>query len=103
MFARQRFGCYSDILQGSLLFLMFIAVQLAIYDLLPIPAAIISLVPQAPVYATLAPITTGDLVTLTVITAYGAIWGVRLIDSAITRLREISSNESFDNMPVANV
>lgn len=72
---------------------MFIAIQLAIYDLLPIPPAVLSLVPQAAVYATLAPITSGDLLIISVITAYGAIWGVRLIDSATTKLREISLNE----------
>lgn len=90
---RLRYGCYSDIVQGAGMFWLFIAVQLGMYDLLPIPASVISVFPSAPIMAELAPLTQGELVLITLVTAYGAIWGMRRIDSAITRLREISFNE----------
>ena len=92
---RQRYGCYSDIVQGTIMFLLFIAVQLAMYDLLPsVPVAILSLVPSAPIMAGLAPLTQGDLVLITIITAYGAIWGVRLVGKAFEELRDIAEIES---------
>jgi hypothetical protein len=94
VYRRQRIACYSDIVAGTVLFLMFIAIQLALYGMLPVPEAIVSAFPQAPIMATLAPISQGDILILTTLTAYGAIWGVRLIGDAIEKLRDLSELES---------
>jgi hypothetical protein len=44
--------------------------------------------------AALAVPSQGDIVTWTIITAYGAIWGARLIADAIENLRDLSELES---------
>lgn len=93
-----KIGCYSDILQGILLVGMFVAIQLATWGVSTIPPAILSLIPTSPLYATLAPITSGDLILLTLISGYGAIWGLRMISDAIGKLQEINSKYA-ENTP----
>jgi hypothetical protein len=84
-----KLGCYTDILEGSMLVLMFAAIQLSIWNIWSPPTSIMSSIPHAAIYDTLAPTTQGDLLLLTVITAYGAIWGLRIVRSAISKLQAI--------------
>ena len=95
VYHRQRSGCYSDIVVGVVMFLMFIAIQLALYKMLPVPEALILAFPTSPVMAALAVPSQGDIVTWTIITAYGAIWGTRIAGNAIDKLRELSDLESL--------
>jgi hypothetical protein len=93
-------NCYCDIAQGSILVLMFAALQLSMWGVDLGISAIASVIPPAPIYESLAPITSGDLLLITLITGYGAIWGLRLISSAIGKLRSIPSDGSqFVNSP----
>lgn len=86
-----KLGCYSEILQGVLLVGMFFAIQLETWGIDFGASAIASFIPTAPIYQSLAPITSGDLVLITLITGYGAIWGLRIISDAIGKLQEINS------------
>jgi uncharacterized membrane protein (DUF485 family) len=94
VYRRQRSGCYSDIVQGSAFIVLFVATQLALYGMLDFSFPLVSGFPPSPVMAALAVPSQGDIVTWTIITAYGAIWGVRLIGDAIEKLRDLSELES---------
>jgi hypothetical protein len=94
-----KWDCYSDMIIGSLLVFLFLIPQLAIYGLLPSApmVSIANIMPHSSMMDTLSPITQGDIVLLTVITGYGAIWGSRLFDAAYRKLRELSAIESKDD------
>ena len=94
VYRRHRSGCYSDIIQGSAFIVLFVAVQMALYGMLDFLFPLVSGFPPSPVMAALAVPSQGDIVTWTVITAYGAIWGARLIADAIENLRDLFELES---------
>jgi len=84
-----RFACYMDIIEGTALFLIFVATQLAMWNLLPAPSLLMA-IPQAPAFIGLAPLTQGDLVVITLLTGYGAIWGLRMVSDALQGLRNLT-------------
>lgn len=94
---KTKFDYYSDIGTGSILVATFVLVQMAIYDLLPSPViGGLLVVPQAPIMAVLAPMTQGDIVIITLLTAYAAIWGLRLISDSVCGLRELNNQHWHD-------
>lgn len=84
------FSYYCDIVQGSIMVFMFIAIQLAINGISVIPMSIVDGIPQSEAMAALSPMSQGDLLIIALLTYYGVIWGLRLISNAIDGLRELS-------------
>lgn len=89
-----RIHWYCEIAQGSILIAMFVTVLLAMYDMIPDIPFIVSSSP-APIMTYLTPISQGDMLIIMLITAYGAIWGLRLISAAMDGLRELNAIEEM--------
>ena len=75
---------------------MFVAIIMMMYDMIPDIPFIVTSSP-APIMKYLAPISQGDMLIVMLITVYGAIWGIRLISSALDTLRELKSVEVMVN------
>ena len=89
-----RIHWYCEIAQGTTLIAMFVAIIMMMYDMIPdIP--FIATSSPAPIMKYLTPISQGDMLIIMLITAYGAIWGIRLISAAMDGIRELNTIEEM--------